>query len=400
MAVYRRKGSKNWWYRFVWRGETIRESTKQGNRRTAEAMEAAHKTRLAKAEVGIREPKPVPTLTAFLEGAFLPFCETTHASKPKTLEHYRFGAKALLGFERLAHAKLDEITGQDIATLAESLRAREFKVSSVNRVLQVLRRAFALAAEWAVTEKALAKVRMLSGENHRERILSESEQDAYLAAAGSIGDSMLLAYEKALTGIRATKRGETPIKPEDPYRLRDVIALLLDTAIRPEEAFRLRWEQLRDGAVWILSGKTANARRRIPLSPQAASFLEMRRGATAEGWVFPAPTRSGHIESTTLKRRHAAACKLSSVAHFELYTCRHSCLTRWAASGMDPWTLAYLAGHSDMNITRRYVHPTASTIAAALDRARGTSEAPGGHNSGHSPENQHKDATDGSGVIN
>jgi integrase len=59
----------------------------------------------------------------------------------------------------------------------------------------------------------------------------------------------------------------------------------------------------------------------------------------------------------------------------ELYTLRHTCLTRWAPH-MDPWTLAYLDGHRDMNITKRYVHPQEQTIRAAMDRARGIE---GGH---------------------
>jgi hypothetical protein len=37
---------------------------------------------------------------------------------------------------------------------------------------------------------------------------------------------------------------------------------------------------------------------------------------------------------------------------------------------MDPWTLAHLAGHRDMAITKRYVHPQADMIRAAMDRAR------------------------------
>lgn len=42
-----------------------------------------------------------------------------------------------------------------------------------------------------------------------------------------------------------------------------------------------------------------------------------------------------------------------NVEPFPLYTLRHTCLTRWAPH-MDPWTLAYLAGHRDMSITKRY----------------------------------------------
>jgi integrase len=66
-------------------------------------------------------------------------------------------------------------------------------------------------------------------------------------------------------------------------------------------------------------------------------------------------------------------------AGFELYILRHTCLTRWAPH-MDPWTLAYLAGHRDMNITKRYIHPQEQTIREAMEKAR---EVKGGHSFGH-----------------
>jgi len=72
MAIYKQKGSKNWWYKFNWNGELIRESTKQANKRVAEQMEAAHRASLAKGDVGIREKKPVPTVKEFVEQDFLP----------------------------------------------------------------------------------------------------------------------------------------------------------------------------------------------------------------------------------------------------------------------------------------------------------------------------------------
>ena len=46
-----------YWYKFMWHGELVRESTKQGNDDVARQMEAAHRTSLAKGEVGIREKK-------------------------------------------------------------------------------------------------------------------------------------------------------------------------------------------------------------------------------------------------------------------------------------------------------------------------------------------------------
>ena len=50
---------------FPRRIERIKESTKQGNKRVAEQMEAARKTQLAEGEVGIEDRKPIPTLREF-----------------------------------------------------------------------------------------------------------------------------------------------------------------------------------------------------------------------------------------------------------------------------------------------------------------------------------------------
>ena len=93
-------------------------------------------------------------------------------------------------------------------------------------------------------------------------------------------------------------------------------------------------------------------------------------------------SRSGRMEQSTLKRQHAKACKLGEVAIFVPYTIRHTCLTRWARI-LDPYTLAYLAGHSDFGTTKRYVHPNLNTAREALQRAR---DAQGRHKSGHSRE--------------
>jgi len=380
MAVYKR--GKVWWYKFNWNGASIRESTKQSNKRTAEQKEATHKTSLAKGEVGLRDRKPVPTLKEFADGDFLPFIEARFQNKPNTLDYYRNGLKSIKAHAPLSGCTLDTITADKIGAFVAKIRQDGLAVASINRQLEVLRRLLKVAMEWGKVEKALPKVEMLPGENHRDRVLSGEEENRYLEAATAIGNGIEEAYRRALEGIRATMRGEQPSKPEDPFLLRDATALLIDCGLRPDECFRLRWEHVRDGAVNVPFGKTENARRTIPLTPRAAAFLEMRRPAAKTEWVFPATTKSGHIEKSSLKKQHAKACKLAKIADFVLYTFRHTCLTRWAAY-MDPYTLAYLAGHSDFSTTRRYVHPQAQTVLDAMERAR---EARRGHNSGHSEE--------------
>jgi hypothetical protein len=81
--IYKR--GEVYWYKFMWLGELIRESTKQGNDKVARQMEAAHRTSLAKGEVGIREKKPSCTLTDFIEHRFEPWAKSTfEKTSPKT----------------------------------------------------------------------------------------------------------------------------------------------------------------------------------------------------------------------------------------------------------------------------------------------------------------------------
>src|SRR5450432_2374339 len=272
MSVYKQKGSTNWWYKFTWRGRLICESTKQPNERVAEPIEAAHKVSLAKAEVGIRDKKPVPKLREFIDNDFAPFVESRFANKAKTLEYYRIGLKNLRDFDPLANSPLDAITGDKIAAFIAKRRQAGLAIASINRQLEVLRRMLKLAVEWGKVEKLLPKVEMLSGENHRELVLSADEEQRYLAAASA-----------------------------QSYLLRAVTTILLDCALRPEECFRMRWEDLRDGALHILYGKTENARRAIPMTQRVAAQLDMRQTDVRSEWIFPAPTASGHIEKSTLK---------------------------------------------------------------------------------------------------
>ena len=52
------------------------------------------------------------------------------------------------------------------------------------------------------------------------------------------------------------------------------------------------------GALWVRYGKTDAARRTLPMAPRVRRILEARclsANKPIVGWVFPAPTKSGHI---------------------------------------------------------------------------------------------------------
>ena len=87
---------------------------------------------------------------------------------------------------------------------------------------------------------------MLSGERHREFVLSRQEEAQYLAAA--------------------------------PEPLASIAAVLADTGMRPEECYRLRWDAItwtngRNGTLLVTHGKTAAARHLLPITPRVRMIL-------------------------------------------------------------------------------------------------------------------------------
>lgn len=356
-----KKRGKRYWYRFMWKGEWIEKTTRQGNANVARQMEAAHKTALAKGELGIVDRQPAPTLKRFAEESFLPYIASKFSNKPNTKEYYEYGVKCLVGFEKLANLRLDAITSDVIGAYVATRQAVGNEISTINRQLQVLRRMFNRAMKWKKVDIRLETVEMLPGEHRRDRVLSPAEEQLYFTAA----------------------RSPKMQKHVDPALLADVDTILIDCALRPEECFRLRPAQLADDAIDIRYGKTDNARRRIPMTPRVKAIIDMRlEKSRGSRWIFPAPTKSGHIEKSSLRKQHATALLEATVLfreqtgntclnfeNFDLYSLRHTCLTRWAPH-MDPWTLMRLAGHRDMATTMRYIHPEDETTRQAMQRAR------------------------------
>src|SRR5438132_9703213 len=104
MSIFKR--GRVYWYHFVFLGQHIQQSTKQGNPRVARQMEAAHKTALAKGEVGLEARKPIPVLKEFSE-RFQEEIRVRSAERPHTVRFYESKLARLLDNKRLRNARLD-----------------------------------------------------------------------------------------------------------------------------------------------------------------------------------------------------------------------------------------------------------------------------------------------------
>ena len=134
MAIYKR--GKTYWYKFMWQGRLVRESTKQGNDKVARQMESAHRTSLAKGEVGIREPRPVLTLREFCSKRVEPWARATFEKTcHKNWTWYRTGIRALTGYRPLADARLDAIAGELVSGFASHRRDPHSVVDIIHDVV-------------------------------------------------------------------------------------------------------------------------------------------------------------------------------------------------------------------------------------------------------------------------
>jgi integrase len=159
-----------------------------------------------------------------------------------------------------------------------------------------------------------------------------------------------------------------------PQPWRDVARIMLGTGARPDEVYRLRWEQIGwragGGIIHMLKGKSDNAERPLPLLPEVVEALKQRhadQGQPHAGWVFPSDSASGHLMQGSAKNQHAKALQDCGFEPFAPYTLRHTGLT-WIAPYCDAYTLARIAGHSSISMTMRYTHPQQNSIEQTFAR--------------------------------
>jgi integrase len=344
--IYKR--GKYYSFKFQWKGKMHYFATGQANADAARNLESKKRTELAEGRALDRK-KDAPTLRAYLHAAIIPWAEAQFVAVPKSLKWYRNESRVLCEYAPLANATLDQIN-ESLVGGFKSWRLKNGKaIATVNSTIRVLRSTLSHAVDDKLLD-FVPKIKILKGANVRKWVLLPEQEQAYLDAC------------------------------TEP--LRTVATIILDAGLRPDEVFRLRWENVRfSDAMLIVPGtKTASALRPVPMTPRVRGIIESRwkRGdRPTSGWIFPATrAKVGHIVDNTIYEPHTkAVAKIKlNPREFVLYALRHTCLTRWGNSGMDAWTLARLAGHSNIKQSMTYVHTSDRALHAAIDRASAGSD--------------------------
>ncbi|WP_298234893.1 tyrosine-type recombinase/integrase [uncultured Azohydromonas sp.] len=133
--------------------------------------------------------------------------------------------------------------------------------------------------------------------------------------------------------------------------VQDAMDLALLTGQRPADVLKIRHEDVRDGALWVVQNKTG-ARRAIELSGELAALvarIEARPRARSGPWLIK-DEDGQRLSATTLRSRFDKARRLAGVS-FQFRDLR-------AKAATDTGDLAHsqkLLGHTKRDMTEHYV---------------------------------------------
>lgn len=343
MSLTKRGGI--WWYDFQVRGTRIRETTGAVSKSEAARAEALRKAEVVQSNGRVTTRDSAQQFGEFALTEFAPWSENEHREHPSTHQRYMRSAKVLVRY--FGQKPLNLITSAEVERfkVRRSQEQRRFAIdgrcvtpAAVNRDLAALRILFNLAIRLHKAHtNPVVGVKLLGERNLWTRVVSPEEESAYLWAASQ--------------------------------PLRDVATIILETGMRPGEVYRLRKEDVNVDLDFLRvpTGKTPFARRTIPLTQRAQRVLSGRLGAAVSEWLFP--SRSDPQKPIAwLRKAHLRALRTAAIKpSFRLYDLRHTALTLMAMAGIDLPTLRELAGHANIQMTMRYIHPTPEHKRRAIE---------------------------------
>lgn len=204
--------------------------------------------------------------------------------------------------------------------------------STINRELACLKTMLEKAVEWGkLKENSAKKVKKFREEKKSERILTADEKEKLMAEAS----------------------------PE----LRPILTIALNTGMRKGEILNLRWSDVDLVKGYILISRTKSGEpRKVPMNHHVLGVLG---GMKQRGEYVFEGERSG-APITDVKTSFCGACRRSKVKGLRFHDLRHTAATMMVEAGIDLVTVSRILGHSSIQMTMRYAHPTPKNMRLAV----------------------------------
>lgn len=217
---------------------------------------------------------------------------------------------------------------------------KERKIASVNRELSTLRAMlnYAVRNDWIV-QNPCSKVEKLvsaSQEVERERLLSYEEESKLFLT---------------LTSERE--------------HLKPIFICALDTALRPEEIFKLKWRDIdfETKTITVIAENSKIEKERI-VGMTDRLFEELHKL-----WeISPKRLDVSVFGTKSIKTAFKTACRLADIKDLRFRDFRHTATTRMVKSGMPQAEIMKITGHTQLKTFLRYVNLTKESASESAKK--------------------------------
>jgi len=231
---------------------------------------------------------------------------------------------------------LSEITSETIEKYRANRRADGVSPATINRELACLKTCFSKAVEWEKTDRNPARtVKKFRESNGKERILTADESRRLLAASSP--------------------------------SLRPVLIVALNSGMRRGEILSLRRQDVDFVKGFILIGDSKSGKsRKVPMNGPVFEALKEKIGNGGGEYVFENPeTRTRVLD---VKTAFLGACRRAGIKGVRFHDLRHTAASRMIELGIDLVTVSKILGHSTIQMTMRYCHPTEQNMRQAVGK--------------------------------
>ena len=247
-------------------------------------------------------------------------------------------AREHFGERRLSQIKyLDLEIYRNNRKATSTLSGKPRADASVNREMALISHILNKAVEWGMLEASpfkKGKRLMFKENNQRSRFLSDAEVEALLKACSP--------------------------------HLKPIVEVALLTGMRRGELLSLKWEQIRNGFIYLEGGMVKSGKgRQIPINDRLAEvFREVRRENQLKSPHMFADSQGRRYYE--VKRSFATACRKAGIEDFRFHDLRHTFASHLVMRGVGLKAVQELLGHADLKMTMRYAHLSKAHLQEAV----------------------------------
>jgi len=150
---------------------------------------------------------------------------------------------------------------------------------------------------------------------------------------------------------------------ETSEELRPALIVALNTGMRKNEILSLRWRDVDfvKGFIHIADSKSGRSRD-IPMN--GLVFETLHAMARQREFVFE--NRETRTRIMDVKTAFHGACRRAEIKGVRFHDLRHTAASRMVEAGIDLVTVSKILGHSSIQMTMRYAHPTPENMRLAV----------------------------------